>query len=123
MLPQKNFFLCKFICTNTNAHITLHTEKYIPDYCRQYYGSHMKQTQNKILLTGGASGIDLGLTEIFLANNNTVIVCDRRISVLQELQTSLILHRKIFDNCSMVSICKTTTCTPIGVPTHRKRYE
>jgi uncharacterized oxidoreductase len=40
---------------------------------------------NKILITGGASGIGLGLTERFLQENNTVIVCGRRENVLREL--------------------------------------
>lgn len=46
----------------------------------------MKIEQNKILITGGASGIGLGLTERFLAKNNQVIVCGRREEVLQELR-------------------------------------
>lgn len=45
----------------------------------------MKLSGNKILITGGASGIGLGLTERFLKENNTVIVCGRRESVLKEL--------------------------------------
>jgi uncharacterized oxidoreductase len=45
----------------------------------------MKLTGNKILITGGASGIGLGLTERFLQEGNTVIVCGRRASVLKEL--------------------------------------
>lgn len=45
----------------------------------------MKLSGNKILITGGASGIGLGLTERFLQENNTVIVCGRREIVLQEL--------------------------------------
>lgn len=45
----------------------------------------MKLSGNKILITGGASGIGLGLTERFLQENNTVIVCGRRESVLKEL--------------------------------------
>ena len=45
----------------------------------------MKLTNNKILITGGASGIGLGLTERFIKENNTVIVCGRRESVLQEV--------------------------------------
>ncbi|QHS62902.1 SDR family oxidoreductase [Chitinophaga agri] len=46
----------------------------------------MTLTGNKILITGGASGIGLGLTERFLQEGNEVIVCGRRESVLQELQ-------------------------------------
>lgn len=45
----------------------------------------MKLTNNKILITGGASGIGLGLTERFIQEGNTVIVCGRRESVLQEV--------------------------------------
>lgn len=44
----------------------------------------MKLTGNKILITGGASGIGLGLTERFIQDNNTVIICGRRESVLKE---------------------------------------
>lgn len=47
----------------------------------------MKLTANKILITGGASGIGLGLTERFIKENNTVIICGRRKSVLDEVQT------------------------------------
>lgn len=45
----------------------------------------MNSANNKILITGGASGIGLGLTERFLKENNTVIICGRRESVLQEV--------------------------------------
>lgn len=45
----------------------------------------MNLSGNKILITGGASGIGLGLTERFLTENNTVIVCSRRASVLKAL--------------------------------------
>lgn len=45
----------------------------------------MKLTHNKILITGGGSGIGLGLTERFLKENNTVIVCGRRQDVLSNL--------------------------------------
>ncbi len=45
----------------------------------------MKLSNNKILITGGATGIGLGLTERFIKENNTVIVCGRRQSVLKEL--------------------------------------
>ena len=46
----------------------------------------MKITNNKILITGGASGIGLGLTERFIQENNTVIICGRRESVLNEVK-------------------------------------
>ena len=45
----------------------------------------MKLANNKILITGGASGIGLGLTERFIQENNTVIICGRRESALQEV--------------------------------------
>lgn len=45
----------------------------------------MKTTNNKILVTGGATGIGLGLTERFINDGNTVIICGRRESVLQEV--------------------------------------
>jgi uncharacterized oxidoreductase len=44
----------------------------------------MKLSNNKILITGGATGIGLGLTERFVQENNTVIICGRRESVLKE---------------------------------------
>jgi uncharacterized oxidoreductase len=44
----------------------------------------MKLANNKILITGGASGIGLGLTERFIRENNTVIICGRREAVLKE---------------------------------------
>jgi uncharacterized oxidoreductase len=46
----------------------------------------MKLSNNKILITGGATGIGLGLTKRFLHENNTVIICGRRESVLKEVQ-------------------------------------
>jgi len=45
----------------------------------------MKLANNKILITGGASGIGLGLTERFIKENNTVIICGRREDVLKEV--------------------------------------
>ncbi|HLK28910.1 MAG TPA: SDR family NAD(P)-dependent oxidoreductase [Puia sp.] len=45
----------------------------------------MKLSGNKILITGGASGIGLGLAERFIQENNTVIICGRRESVLKEV--------------------------------------
>jgi uncharacterized oxidoreductase len=44
----------------------------------------MNLSNNKILITGGASGIGLGLTERFIKEGNTVIICGRRESVLKE---------------------------------------
>jgi uncharacterized oxidoreductase len=40
---------------------------------------------NKILITGGATGIGLGLTQRFVQEGNTVIICGRREEVLQEV--------------------------------------
>lgn len=45
----------------------------------------MKLSNNKILVTGGASGIGLGLTERFIKEGNTVIICGRRQDVLDEV--------------------------------------
>jgi uncharacterized oxidoreductase len=45
----------------------------------------MTLNNNKILITGGASGIGLGLTERFIQENNTVIICGRRESVLNKV--------------------------------------
>jgi uncharacterized oxidoreductase len=45
----------------------------------------MNILNNKILITGGSTGIGLGLTERFIKENNTVIICGRRESALQEV--------------------------------------
>jgi uncharacterized oxidoreductase len=45
----------------------------------------MKLAHNKILITGGGSGIGLGLTERFVKEGNTVIICGRRETALQEV--------------------------------------
>jgi len=47
----------------------------------------MQLSQNKILITGGASGIGRGLTERLLQEKNTVIICGRRETVLKEMTT------------------------------------
>ena len=44
----------------------------------------MKLSNNKILITGGATGIGIGLTERFIKENNTVIICGRREAALKE---------------------------------------
>lgn len=44
----------------------------------------MKFSNNKILITGGASGIGLGLAERFIKEGSAVIICGRRESSLQE---------------------------------------
>lgn len=43
----------------------------------------MKLSNNTILITGGASGIGLGLAERFVQENNTVIICGRREDALK----------------------------------------
>jgi uncharacterized oxidoreductase len=45
----------------------------------------MNLSKNKILITGGATGIGLGLTERFLKEDNTVIICGRRQAALNEV--------------------------------------
>ncbi|GAB4024267.1 SDR family oxidoreductase [Spirosoma koreense] len=45
----------------------------------------MNLSNNKILITGGASGIGLGLTERFVQEANTVIICGRRQEALDEV--------------------------------------
>ncbi|PWV49598.1 SDR family oxidoreductase [Chitinophaga sp. S165] len=45
----------------------------------------MKLSGNKILVTGGASGIGLAVAERFLQEGNTIIVCGRRESALKEV--------------------------------------
>jgi uncharacterized oxidoreductase len=42
-------------------------------------------SNNKILITGGATGIGLGLTERFMQEGNTVIICGRRRDALDEV--------------------------------------
>jgi uncharacterized oxidoreductase len=49
----------------------------------------MKLTNNKILITGGASGIGLAMTERFIQDNNTVIICGRRASLLKEVKDKI----------------------------------
>ena len=45
----------------------------------------MNPSHNKILITGGASGIGLGLTERFVKEGNTVIICGRREAELKKV--------------------------------------
>jgi uncharacterized oxidoreductase len=44
----------------------------------------MKLSGNKILVTGGATGIGLGLTKRFIEEGNRVIICGRRAFALKE---------------------------------------
>lgn len=45
----------------------------------------MELANSKILITGGATGIGLGLTERFLQHGNTVIICGRREDLLNKI--------------------------------------
>ena len=49
----------------------------------------MKLENNKILITGGASGIGFAMAERFIKENNTVIICGRREQALQEAANKL----------------------------------
>lgn len=49
----------------------------------------MKISNNKILITGGGSGIGLGLAERFIRENNRVIICGRRHEALNEAALAL----------------------------------
>jgi len=49
----------------------------------------MKLSSNKILITGGASGIGFALAERFINEGNTVIACGRRKDVLDEAAAKL----------------------------------
>jgi uncharacterized oxidoreductase len=49
----------------------------------------VKISNNKILITGGATGIGYGLAERFIHENNTVIICGRRASALEEAAKKL----------------------------------
>lgn len=46
----------------------------------------MQLSNNTILITGGASGIGLGLTERFLQEQNKVIICGRRAAALDAVK-------------------------------------
>jgi len=49
----------------------------------------MKNSHNKILITGGASGIGFGMAQRFVQENNTVIICGRRAEALKEATDKL----------------------------------
>lgn len=58
----------------------------------------MKLSNNKILITSGASGIGFALAERFIKENNTLIICGRRESALKEAKEKLpSLITKAFD--------------------------
>ena len=49
----------------------------------------MNVSGNKILITGGATGIGFGLAQRFIQENNTVIICGRREAALKEASVKL----------------------------------
>ncbi len=49
----------------------------------------MKLSGNKILITGGATGIGFGMAERFIKEGNTVIACSRRQPAMQEAMNKL----------------------------------
>ena len=49
----------------------------------------MNLSNNKILITGGGSGIGLGLAERFVQEGNTVIICGRRQEVLESVAQNI----------------------------------
>lgn len=59
----------------------------------------MQLSNNKILITGGATGIGLGLTERFIQEGNTVIICGRRESILKEVANKI--SRVIYKACDL----------------------
>jgi uncharacterized oxidoreductase len=58
-----------------------------PEFITIY--SIMKLSHNKILITGGASGIGFAMAERFVKENNTVIICGRRSSALEEAKDKI----------------------------------
>ncbi len=49
----------------------------------------MELSNNKILITGGATGIGFGMAERFIKEGNTVIICGRRLDALEEAVAKL----------------------------------
>jgi len=62
---------------------------------------NIKLSNNKIWVTGGASGIGLVLIERFLNENNTVIICGRRADVLKEISDK---HPSVINKLCNLSI-------------------
>ena len=61
----------------------------------------MQLTGNTVLITGGSSGIGLGLAERFVKAGNEVVVCGRRESLLEDLKKKLPgLHTLVADTGS-----------------------
>ena len=64
----------------------------------------MRLTGNTILITGGASGIGLGLTKRFLKAGNEVIICGRRPDKLMEVKERYPgVHTKVCDVANELS--------------------
>jgi uncharacterized oxidoreductase len=59
----------------------------------------MQLSNNKILITGGATGIGFGMAERFINEGNTVIICGRRIEALEE--AALKLPSLIIKQCDL----------------------
>jgi len=79
---------CLFLhpqCTQIGVILSDQLEEFYVILSESLKTDKMKLTNNKILITGGASGIGLGLTEKFIQENNTVIICGRRESLLNEV--------------------------------------
>jgi uncharacterized oxidoreductase len=49
----------------------------------------MKQSNQKVLITGGGSGIGLALAKKFLSHNNTVIITGRNLAKLEKVKAEL----------------------------------
>lgn len=59
------------------------------NYADDERGGHMDTRGNTIVITGGTSGIGLGLAERFLALGNRVVICGRREDRLNSIRTRL----------------------------------
>lgn len=57
----------------------------------------MKQSNQKVLITGGSSGIGLALAKKFIDNNNTVIITGRNLPKLEKVKAEL-PHIHIFQS-------------------------